>query len=1167
MTTRLSILPYLQSWDGTGLQVRLLLLPRGSPLDPLAAGSPSFAAAKFTFDIRLIPGLDVMPTLGGPPGTIVAQPVVATSQPLFGELQRQFQIDPAPPAANPRRAGTQIKKHLPATYQDAAQYSGGRTPLVFTDDTYECAIASPPPKPFRKLPPPDPRVPWGKVLAALMRQPVLAEGAGLVRRLSVVVTPQSLLVAGGWLYVTLANTSDGATLLGMPDALKIYATRIPALGKSGRELFTPVLFPVTQVSPAGSYDEQFAEVDNYDDGFAKIIHCAQPQQLNPLTERPDGTRPVRELGVRLGWDDEQVTIWLNRQIDPIAASLDAPMGVFGYRVDARLPGKPKWHSLCRAQGPVKVGAIDLGQFNGELGVETHPVQFEGQKTGDYWLPTYFTNWTGASLVTLDTDTILLAGGPDKKDPGRVQGIAPDLALRYGQEYEFRVRLMDHTGGGPALEGEPLVPGPSPIATLPFRRWIRPQRLRLQAPPPATPDPTAPPATLTLHRPLLGHPAVVHTGAYTDPLASLRADLPAAKTEKRDVGLPDPDVAAVRIVVTAQGLAQDPLVSEGYQMLYETTRAFPNDPAQPLSINLAWVDVHNATALIGPAAGPLPLPTARNVRLQLYPLGRDDPQLKYFGADDVRTGPPITVNLRKHSSDERNLFAPDLPTHRFSALFLQPDPVVDATVLFAQRAAGSGGQRPSDVPSRLAAQLDLRHDGLTLRARPGRRVVFGCAPSLRHVIGPDNASITFASQSDLVKHWLVVVRLTLDRDWMWDGLAHDGIVVERDGQVVGRFGPTRNVGTDALVNPERSQSDICFFDGVDPKPPSGAFPAELILTYTIRAEFVSAPQKDNPLTLKIRLPVTTAPAQRPQIVSAGIAMSAYIRSTDYSSTEPRRRALWLEFDRPPDDQVHDRYFARMLRNAPDHLLSAFGESLPEIAEPPLAVDPEWIRVIVQDQADDQAGLAAMQELTPSDSPVHFAVPLPPGLTEESSALFGFFTYELRVGHKTEWTTAQGRFGPPLRVTGVQHPAPALSCAVVRNRQGITVSAPFAVPILNGRSVQADKPRSQIWVQLYAQAEQVDGQDRRNVLLGRKPAPWTGGGFSGGGKTEAFGTATFADAEIRLTLEALAFADDAQLSVLAVELLPNGTTVVDPLGVDLGAQRILRTSPLTPVPAIC
>jgi hypothetical protein len=65
----------------------------------------------------------------------------------------------------------------------------------------------------------------------------------------------------------------------------------------------------------------------------------------------------------------------------------------------------------------------------------------------------------------------------------------------------------------------------------------------------------------------------------------------------------------------------------------------------------------------------------------------------------------------------------------------------------------------------------------------------------------------------------------------------------------------------------------------------------------------------------------------------------------------------------------------------------------------------------------------------------------------------------------------------------------------------------------------------------------------------------------------GNATFTDDEVRRVLQALAFSEKAPLSVLAVELLPNGVDVVDPLGVGLGAQRILRTSPLVPVPGIC
>ena len=1166
MTTSLLLLPYLQSWDGAALAVRLLLIPRGSPLDALIAGAPSFPEARFDLEVHVVAGLDSMPTLGGPPTTVVNQAVVPTAKAVFDALAVQLSIDPSPPPPTPRRPGVQIKKHLPTSYQVAAQYVAGRTPFVYTDDSYDCARSAPPPTPYQKIKP-QTTMPWGKVIASLLRQPVLAGGAGLIRSFTVAVTPSTLLAGGGWLYVTLAPTSDAAGLLGVPDGLKVYAARIP-LVSAPCPLFTPDLFPVTASPPSGSYDDVFAEVDNYDDGFAKTVHCAQPQQLDPLNETPDGTRPVREMGVRLGWDDEQVTTWLNRQIDPAAAALDTPMGVLGYRVDGRAKGQIAWHSLCHARGPVSVQGVRLGTFDGDLGVEAHPVQLHGQTVGDYWLPTYLTNWIGSSMVTVDTTAILLAGGPDKTDVDRVQGADPDLALRYGTDYEFRVRLVDHTGGGPDLAGAPSIPGPSPVGSIAFRRWIRPLRVRLVDPPPPDPDPSAPPASLTVTRPLLGYPAVALTGGYIDPVVRLVADLPAAKNEGREVALADPDVTALRIVVQARGLTQDPQAADGgFVTLYETTRPFSDHPDDTLVVDLDWVDVHDATTLAPAPSGPLAVPTARDVRLRLSALGRDDPMLGYFGADDVRFGPAVTVDARARAASETGLFAPDLPTHRFSALYLQPDPPVNATVVAAQQLAGAGSERPSDVLTLLASQLELTHDGLAFRGRPGRRTVFGCSAACRHVIGPDAASIAFAAQSDLTLHWLCVIRLTVDRDWTWDGLAGGSISIRRDGQFVGALSLPRDVGTDALIRPTRDQTDIVFIDAITPHSALGTFPAVLHPTYEVSVALDGTPLSDPPLELALDLPVTIPPTQVPRIISAGIAMAPYERSADYSSTAPRRCALWIELERPPDDP-NDAYFIRVLRNAADPLLSRLGETVSAVAEPPLPVDPEWIRVIVEGQADDRAGLGAMQPLVASaDSPGHYRVPLPPGMEETAAELFGFFTYELRVGHATEWSTAQGRFGVPLRATGVQHPPPPLPCAVVRDSTGITASAPFAVPVLDGRSVQAMPPHSQMWILLYAQAEQIDGADRRNVLLTRKQAFWQRETFGATTRSNAFATATFSAAEVDQALATLRFAPGAPLSVLAVELLPNGDAVADPLGIQLGTQRILRTSPLTPVPAIC
>jgi hypothetical protein len=1165
MATRLVILPYLQRWDGAALHVRLLLIPRGNPLDPLIAGAPNFSAANFVFDIHLLTSPDALPTPGGAPFATVSSPVVATALPVFNALAAIYAIDPAPPTAK-KPPATQVKKHLPLSYQQAVGFAPGRTPLVFTDDTYSCALQSPPSRPFKRLPLPNPQIGWGKVIAILLRNPVLAAAAGLIRTLDIAITPVTLLKQGGFMHVTLAVTSDGAGLLGVPDGLKLYATRIPALG-TARDIFTPVLFPVVSPAPLLDYGEMFAEVDDYDDGWAKAVHAAQPQQLDPLNETPDGSRPAKEVGIRLGWDDEQVTIWMNRQIDAAQAGFDSPIGVQGYRIDTRHPGGASWHSLVHAAGPLAVGGVALGNFDGELGVETHPVQLQALKQGDLWLATYFANWIGPPLVTLDADLTRLSGGPDKTGEARVKGVPPGIALTYGQTYEFRVRLMDHTGGGPLASGGPAVPGPAPIATIPFRRWIRPLAPIATNPPPPDPDPLHPPPSITLKRPLLHHPAVTCTGFYPDPIASLLADLPAAKADGREPGLPDPDVDRVQIIVEVQALAQDPAATDGdYMPLHRTTRAFLADPAQPLTLDFDWVDIKDAATLSQPATGPLKLPTARTLRLRIAALGRDDTTLGYFGAQDVRTGPSIQVALRKNSGDETALFAPDLPTHRFSALFLQPDAVIDPVVLFAQRAAGALNERPADIASRLASTLGLRNDGLTLRAQAGRRVVFGCSASLRHVIGPDGASLGFAAQTDLALHWLVVLRLTLDRDWSWDGLGPDGLVVQRDGQVVGRFAPSRNVNTDALTPPDRTGTDLIFVDAIEPKPAPGTPPQELTPIYTVTASLQGAPTADPPLSLAIRLPVTTPPVQLPRIVSAGVALSPYQRSADYAATENRKRALWIELDSPPADK-RDRYFARVLRNAPDPLLSRAGDSVPETAEPPLAIDPEWVRRIVQNEADDRAGIDAMQPMIPSDSPLHWALPLPAGLDETSPELLGFFTYELRVGHFDMWSTAQGRYGPPLRVAGVQHPPPPMPCTVLRNTQGIMVSVPFALPVLDGRPMQPLPPRSQIWVLLYAQAEQIDGEDRRNVLLGRSPALWERRTFQQAMASNAYGEASFSTAQVEFGLRALSFARTAPLSVLAVELLPQEVPPPDPLGADLGGQRILRISALTPVPAIC
>lgn len=191
-----------------------------------------------------------------------------------------------------------------------------------------------------------------------------------------------------------------------------------------------------------------------------------------------------------------------------------------------------------------------------------------------------------------------------------------------------------------------------------------------------------------------------------------------------------------------------------------------------------------------------------------------------------------------------------------------------------------------------------------------------------------------------------------------------------------------------MEPDRSSTDIIYFDSISPKPPPDQFPNQLAPQYTVSFSFKSALIAD-PVTQSIRLPVTTPPSQNLEIISASAAMSLYAHAADYPSTSLRDWALWIELS----DSLQgprDRYFAHVLRNLADPLLSSPRQTVPATDNPPLPINPEPVRVIVPGQANDRAGLGAMQALLPSDSPRHWSLP-PGGVDASSPQFFGFFTY--------------------------------------------------------------------------------------------------------------------------------------------------------------------------------
>jgi hypothetical protein len=1159
----LTLLSYVQGFDGTKLLVRLVLLPIHSPLERLNSevpSSPPFARANFVLSAVLTRGLTDMPPAGTQTVTKIAAPAPARAEALFTALKEVFPIDPKPPGASPRREMT-VLKHLPPSYREASGATQSSSPYARTDDCYACAhrqARTPKPMPDRKAP-----VAWGRVIAIALRQPLLAEALGLVRTLEVPV-PAGALAKGGWLHVTLDPSGD-AGVLASPKALRVFAARIAPLPAKA-PLFTPVLFPVPPKGTA-TYDTPFAEAIEYADGFAKIVHADQQRTADPLAEAEDGTRPDRETGIRIGWDDEQVATWINRQAKVLTPTdPDTQMGVAGYRIDARELGDTKWLSLCAVKGPVKVGATNLGTFTGEQQVETHPVQLDAEEKGEFWLSAYFARWIGGSVVGGDPVGLQLAGGP-APEPGRVLPTKPGVSLAYGTTYEFRVRLADHSGGGPAPAEEPTVPAVTPTATLAFRRWVRPGKPEVKQP--KSPDATK----VIVRRPRLGYPAYPCTGA-PNAVADLLADLPDAAAAGREPGLPDPDVTAVRIDVKARALGFDPAAADGYVTLYSATRDLPAD--EPLRLKLEWRDVRDADALTDPGSGPLAVPTSRDLRLEIHAVCRPDPKLEYFGAEDVRAGPPTGVDLRKEAADESGLLELGSPADFLRALYLQPDPAEDPTMAKAMQGADGSTDRPGDSVARVAAASDLGHAGLTLRSRPGRRLVIGAAAGLRHVLGPDHGSITVASRTELTRQWLVVLRARLDRDWSWDGLAADGIAVLRDGVEVGRIQPLRTLADEGEApDADRTGTDLLFFDVVDTKPKAGELPRPATPSYRLAAAYSGSPaEADEPLAEQdVTLPITTPPAQMPRLVSVGIALSPYERSADYSSTEPRRRMLWLQFDADPEDP-DDALFARVLRAVPDPLIAGSRDDevpdQPVSLEPPLPIDPEHTRVIVPGQSDDRAGLGAMQRLIPGDTPGHYLLPLPPGVSEGDPALLGFFTYELRYGHVARWSTAQGRFGTPLRVAGVQHPAPALACSTARSKEGIVVSAPYANPIYEGVSLRPFPPATWIWALLYAQVERADRGGPQNVLVSRRVARL--GSVEqrrelDRGSNDLQATASWTQYEVAGALKSIGLGPDAPLSVLAVEILPSSVPSADPMGANLGSERILRTSPLVAVADLC
>jgi hypothetical protein len=1294
---RLALTTFPQHWDGNGtLTLNVVLIPAVDPLPGPLIGpsSPSFANGAPVFTVIVNKGLAALPVSTGA-NAIALTPTIlsgpASPAATFALLQSSVTASGATIGMPPALAIPRIRKSLPPSYLAV----GGGPPdgnLTTSDDEFGCAVRGNPAVPIPTTP--LKTLSWGQVISYALRQPILALKLGLIYRLSITLpaSEADAFAAGGYVFVALAASDPwavaGTTLAG---SIRTHAARLPPLTAAARALFAPVEFPVDGAGGAPS-DAAFHVADVYADGFAKLVHCTQP--ANSAAAVGDGQlAPGSDLGIELGWDDEQVVQWHNDQLallnartgGTLGSATQTPLGVQGYRVDTAdvtptTPGgpfkTPVWQSLCKITTKLP---SSLGTFTGELCVEPAPTQPYSTTPADAWLPRYFATWRGGSLCEPDPIPKALTTRKAPEIPTRT---AVDLTtlLSYGHVYSFRVRLGDLSSGGPGVGDGAVDPGPASIATQAFQRLIPPKAPVVQQldgngkPIVAQPGIGSAPASLLVRRPNIAYPEVLYTHLGDQPSwrDTIRATLvTSAKSTKGIAGLPDPDVTAASIEVAVRHPLHDTGTEDGtYVTLYTTSRTLaPTTGSRPLAtdpgtkIPVVFIDepsIATWSPTGQPVTGPLLIPRGRDVQITLRAVLRTD-EPGYFGPQ-ASQGMATTIQVRVEPSGE-------------SVLLGQADA--------AEPITGYLFRRPADVSApplvaQLAEQLGVVANGNSLSTPPGMRVVFGSSRALRALTSADGETLTFGSTSELLRFWIVAIVLDLERDWTWDGLTKAGLTILRGGPTdgeaaavaVGAVAVPRVLGTAATTQPSdlaRSRTRLIFFDAIDPhEAVSGGFPQSLQHRWFVKPNRTPAgpptggspptpvyttPPPPPPTTeyadapLDLRLPIAIPPKQVPAIASVGLALSPYVAGSLYASTAARQRSLWIELTEPVANASGDALFARVLNHGADPLLYNATPQVVLDSNPPLPLDPELVRAIIPGDTDDRAGLTAMTQLEPAPgSNVHFLLPLPLGMDPDDPELFGFWTYELRIGHAGKpgdlhwWSTANARFGSALRVVGVQHPPPALVChtgrinvpagsaaAVLAAMMAaaspfqleqimpplvppvtassgtpslIVATAPYATPVLNGNFLvrPTQPPHTSIWFLLYAQAVQADGGSMRNVLIASEPGvfvnraldtidpalrPYFTTLVASALKTpNRTAVAAFHQAQVEAILASIHLPASSSLSVIAVEMLPGGTSRVirDNAGIAAAAVaprgdvsfpfgRILRASPLAPIAPFC
>jgi len=310
-------------------------------------------------------------------------------------------------------------------------------------------------------------------------------------------------------------------------------------------------------------------------------------------------------------------------------------------------------------------------------------------------------------------------------------------------------LCDLSGGGPEVADLPLNTTVADRARLTFSRYVPSKACRLA---PAFDAPHVAPRVdrIGVTRPLIAYPEALFTPRYgSDPniAAATRTALlaqlglapdgtppaggPPPANDVLATGVPDPDVTQIEIVVEVRALAYDradDVSADGaFREVYRTTRPIPPLPAMAAdgtvrltdvvadaaigALELDYVDVDDVAGLTATAAGALPIPRSRDVRITVTPLGDGPPG--YFGtlaAGDTR--PPLTRSITARLVVRAAALAESTP------MFARPLGLLLVEAHFFQPI--THGDPVYGVMSRLAAQLRLDFDATRRRRSSGWR---------------------------------------------------------------------------------------------------------------------------------------------------------------------------------------------------------------------------------------------------------------------------------------------------------------------------------------------------------------------------------------------------------------------------------------------------------------